>query len=76
MATVRLDSALITDWASFHQLSKEGMGFPDFYGANMKIDCLTYVDEGDGMSRFQLSEWLQPRNRIVYDQPASSGLLG
>jgi hypothetical protein len=32
------------------------MGFPDFYGRNGNawIDCLTYIDEGDGMSRFVL----------------------
>ncbi len=34
------------------------MGFPDFYGMNMDawIDCLTYLDEDDGMSRFHLAQ--------------------
>src|SRR5262245_31328461 len=58
MATVRLNSETITDWESFHNTCKQVMGFPDFYGNNMNawIDCLTYLDEDDGMSRFQLTE--------------------
>ena len=58
MAMVRIKSQAITDWQSFHNIFKREMGFPDFYGMNMNawIDCLTYLDEGDGMSRFQLSE--------------------
>ena len=58
MATVRLNTNLINDWASFHLVCKEAFGFPDFYGANMNawIDCLTYLTEDDGMSRFVLSE--------------------
>ena len=58
MAIVRLNTEQITDWASFHQVCKEAFGFPDFYGANMNawIDCLTYLTEGDGMTRFVLSE--------------------
>jgi hypothetical protein len=37
---------------------KEAFGFPDFYGANMNafIDCLTYIDEGDGMSNIVLRD--------------------
>ncbi len=48
----------IKDWKSFHLLCKEKFGFPDFYGMNMNawIDCLTYLDESDGMSRFPLAE--------------------
>ncbi len=58
MATVRLESEKIIDWATFHSTCKEVMGFPDFYGNNMNawIDCLTYLDEGDGMSKFELAE--------------------
>ena len=57
MATVRLDTSLITDWNSFHRTCREAFGFPDFYGMNMNawMDCLTYLDEGDGMSRFHLA---------------------
>jgi hypothetical protein len=42
---------------SFHQTCREAFGFPDFYGMNMNawIDCLTHLDEGDGMSRFHLA---------------------
>jgi RNAse (barnase) inhibitor barstar len=58
MATVRLNTNLIMDWASFHQVCKEAFGFPDFYGANMNawIDCLSYLTEDDGMTRFVLTE--------------------
>lgn len=57
MATVRLDTSLISDWESFHLTCREVFGFPDFYGMNMNawIDCLTYLDEGDGMSQFHLA---------------------
>jgi hypothetical protein len=57
MATVRLDSSRILDWESFHMTCCETFGFPDFYGRNMNawIDCLTYLDQGDGTSRFHLS---------------------
>jgi len=53
---VQLDGGAITDWNSFHDHSADVFGFPNFYGRNLNawIDCLTYVREGDGMSRFQL----------------------
>ena len=56
MAEVVLDGAAITDWDSFHTQSAEVFGFPEFYGRNMNawIDCLSYMREGDGMSRFIL----------------------
>ena len=58
MATARLNTSAISDWQSFHEESCQAFGFPDFYGMNMNawIDCLTYLDEGDGMSRFHLAE--------------------
>ena len=58
MATTSLNTKQITDWTSFHLVCKETFGFPDFYGMNMDawIDCLSYVDEGNGMSRFHLSK--------------------
>jgi hypothetical protein len=58
MATVRLNTKSITGWQSFHEVCRETFGFPDFYGKNMNawIDCLTCLDEGDGMSRFHLAE--------------------
>ena len=41
-----------------NRMSAETFGFPDFYGQNTNawIDCLTYVREGDGMSRLVLGE--------------------
>ena len=58
MATARLATQSISNWHSFHEVCKQAFGFPNFYGENMNawIDCLTYLYEGDGMSRFHLSE--------------------
>ena len=57
MPWVKLETSRITDWNSFHAESKKALGFPEFYGANMDawIDCLSYLREGDGMSRFVLA---------------------
>ncbi|HEY0429428.1 MAG TPA: barstar family protein [Pyrinomonadaceae bacterium] len=57
MAFVRLETKQITDWASFHLVCKEAFGFSGFYGMNMNawIDCLSYLTEDDGMTRFVLS---------------------
>ena len=56
MAHAQLDGAAIRDWDAFHDQSAAAFGFPAFYGRNMNawIDCLHYVREGDGMSRFEL----------------------
>ncbi|AFD28046.1 barstar family protein [Deinococcus gobiensis] len=56
MAQVTFDTASVRDWQSFHDVSMRTFGFPNFYGRNMNawIDCLTYLDEGDGMSSFIL----------------------
>ena len=56
MAETTLDTAKINDWQSFHTESANTFGFPDFYGHNLNawIDCLTYLPDGDGMSRFVL----------------------
>ena len=58
MAEASLNTEDIGDWISFHRKCKEVFGFPDFYGENMDawIDCLSYLDEGDGMSRFHLNK--------------------
>jgi RNAse (barnase) inhibitor barstar len=58
MASVRLNTGQITDWESFHEVCKAEMGFPDFYGMNLDawIDCLSYLDEDAGMTRFRLVE--------------------
>jgi hypothetical protein len=56
VAEVVLDGERITDWASFHAQCQAVFDFPEFYGANMDawIDCLAYLYDGDGMSRFVL----------------------
>jgi len=58
MAQVHLDGDSITDWDTFHSVCAEKFGFPDFYGRNMDawIDCLSYINEGDGMCRFVLEQ--------------------
>ena len=54
---VVLEADSITDWVTFHESSQAIFGFPDFYGSNLDawIDCLSYLDNDDRMSRFHLS---------------------
>jgi hypothetical protein len=56
MATAELNGAAITDMASFHAACKAAMGFPDSYGNSMDawVDCLSYLRDEDGMSKFRL----------------------
>lgn len=56
MPTVRLDGSTLIDWDAFHTASHAAFGFPDFYGRNMSawIDCLSYLRDEDGMSKFRL----------------------
>jgi len=56
VAHAHLDGTIISGWDVFHDQCADALGFPPFYGRNMNawIDCLTYVREGDGMSRFVL----------------------
>jgi hypothetical protein len=56
MTDVTLPLGRISDWASFHSVSAEVFGFPHFYGHNNNawIDCLRYLADGDGMSKFHL----------------------
>ena len=58
MATVRLPTGRITDWKTFHEVCRDIFGFPDFYGMNMDawIDCMSYLHEDAGMTRFVLSD--------------------
>jgi RNAse (barnase) inhibitor barstar len=53
---VVLDTEEIVDWKSFHDACNQTFGFPDFYGRNMDawIDCMSYLDEGGGMTKFHL----------------------
>ncbi len=57
MPTTSLDLCNVRDWSSFHDVSARAFGFPDFYGRNMDawIDCLSYLEEGDGMCGFKLA---------------------
>jgi len=56
MAAVQLDGKVITDWDSFHALCRDAFGFPDFYGSTMDawVDCLSYLRDDDGMTKFRL----------------------
>jgi hypothetical protein len=53
----RLETGSVADWQSFHETCREVFGFPDFYGMNMDawIDCMSYLDEDAGMTRFNLA---------------------
>jgi hypothetical protein len=56
MATAELNGAAITGFDSFHAACKAAMGFPDSYGNTMDawVDCLSYLRDEDGMSKFRL----------------------
>ncbi|MBJ7311556.1 barstar family protein [Rugamonas sp. CCM 8940] len=56
MATAQLNGAAIVDFTTFHEQCKAAMGFPDSYGNSMDawVDCLSYLRDEDGMSKFRL----------------------
>lgn len=56
MAKILIDTTKIVDWASFHQLFKDALGFPDFYGRNIDawIDCLSHLHEEVGLCNIKL----------------------
>lgn len=59
MKLVHIDTNRISDWQSFHQVLKETLRFPDYYGANGNawIDCMTYVDDADlGMTQITVEK--------------------
>lgn len=58
MTSVELDGAHIANWEDFHAACKTAFGFPDFYGNNMDawIDCLSYLRDDEGMTRFRLKQ--------------------
>jgi RNAse (barnase) inhibitor barstar len=72
MARVRLDSAQITDFDSFHEVCRRAFGFPDFYGRNMNawIDCMSSLREDDGMT------WLvlDPHDLLHVEVPDAEAL--
>lgn len=56
MATAALNGAVIHDFTSFHAECHKAFGFPDTYGGTMDawVDCLSYLRDEDGMTRFRL----------------------
>ena len=56
MAYASLLMKNIAGWDDFHKASRYAFGFPEFYGMNNNawIDCLTHLDQDDGMSAFVL----------------------
>jgi barstar (barnase inhibitor) len=72
MAYARLDGSTIANWDDFHSACAVEFGFPDFYGRNGNawIYCLSYISEGDGMSRFTLEP-----GEVLRIEVASSELL-
>jgi RNAse (barnase) inhibitor barstar len=56
MASAELNGASILGWDTFHSESRAAFGFPDFYGHTMDawVDCLSYLRDEDGMTRFRL----------------------
>ena len=56
MAIAELKGTAIVDMASFHAESKKAFGFPDTYANTMDawIDCMSYLRDEDGMSKFRL----------------------
>lgn len=58
MASASLLMSKISSWSEFHDASQIAFGFPDFYGRNNNawIDCLSHLDQDDGMSFFVLGK--------------------
>lgn len=56
MASAELNGASILGWDTFHSESRAAFGFPDYYGHTMDawVDCLSYLRDEDGMTRFRL----------------------
>jgi hypothetical protein len=56
MASAELNGAAISDFTSFHAQCKAALGFPDSYAHTMDawVDCLSYLRDEDGMSKFRL----------------------
>lgn len=56
MASAELNGGSILGWETFHSESKQAFGFPDYYANTMDawVDCLSYLRDEDGMSKFRL----------------------
>lgn len=56
MAIAELRGTAMLDLAGFHAESKLAFGFPDTYAGTMDawIDCMSYLRDEDGMTKFRL----------------------
>jgi hypothetical protein len=56
MAIAELQGAAMATIEGFHAESKKAFGFPDTYANTMDawIDCMSYLRDEDGMSKFRL----------------------
>ena len=56
MASAELNGASIMGWESFHSACRQAFGFPEYYANTMDawVDCLSYLRDADGMTRFRL----------------------
>lgn len=56
MAVVHLNGEVIANWDAFHAACKSAFGFPEFYACSMDawVDCLSYLRDEDGMTKFRL----------------------
>ena len=56
MASAELNGASILGWDTFHTESRQAFGFPAFYANTIDawVDCLSYLRDEDGMTRFRL----------------------
>ena len=63
MASAELNGGSILGWDTFHEECKRAFGFPDSYGNTMDawVDCLSYLRDEDGMTRFRLKPVAQRR---------------
>ena len=56
MASAELNGSSILGWESFHTECQAAFGFPAFYAHTVDawVDCLSYLRDEDGMTRFRL----------------------
>ena len=56
MAIAELRGTAMLTMEGFHAESRQAFGFPDTYGNSMDawIDCMSYLRDEDGMTRFRL----------------------
>lgn len=56
MASAEINGAVIDGWDSFHAECKAAFGFPASYTNTMDawVDCMSYLRDADGMTRFRL----------------------